>query len=192
MSNESSIIIEKEENILSPNNQKTLVLHKLTTEDENLEEITEKINKNLFRATNYFSPDNPVIIGKRIKIEEMKPIYSPVKTETKKKIKIGIRKTITSINTSLRSDINKPTNNQLSNKDLMNIKFEKISHQQLKGLFDSFKDNSIKQSFSINNIKEENLPLNVSQSLTEQTKNLNIRLNSEKKYQIYQNSYQKK
>ena len=63
----------------------------------------------------------------------------------------------------------------------MNIKFEKISHQQLKGLFDSFKDNSIKQSFSINNIKEENLPLNVSQSLTEQTKNLNIRINSEKK-----------
>ena len=113
MSSDSLINLEQEQNDLTSNNQKTLVLHKLTTEDENLEEITEKINKNLFRATNYFSPDNPVIIGKRIKIEEMKSIYSPVKTETKKKIKIGIRKTITSINTSLRSDINKPTNNQL-------------------------------------------------------------------------------
>lgn len=181
MSNESSIIIEKEENILSPNNQKTLVIHKLTLEDENLEEITEKINKNLFRATNYFSPDNPVVVGKRIKIDEMKQIFSPRKSETKKKAKPGIKKTLTSVNTSMRSDLNKPSNNHLSNKDLMNIKFEKISHQQLKGLFDSFKDNSIKQSFSINNTKEENLPLNLSRSLTEQTKNLNIRLNSEKK-----------
>ena len=181
MSNESSIIIEKEENILSPNNQKTLVIHKLTLEDENLEEITEKINKNLFRATNYFSPDNPVVVGKRIKIDEMKQIFSPRKSETKKKAKPGIKKTLTSVNTSMRSDLNKPSNNHLSNKDLMNIKFEKISHQQLKGLFDSFKDNSIKQSFSINNTKEENLPLNVSQSLIEQTKNLNIRINSEKK-----------
>ena len=181
MSNESSIIIEKEENILSPNNQKTLVIHKLTLEDENLEEITEKINKNLFRATNYFSPENPVVVGKRIKIDEMKQIFSPRKSETKKKAKPGIKKTLTSVNTSMRSDLNKPSNNHLSNKDLMNIKFEKISHQQLKGLFDSFKDNSIKQSFSINNTKEENLPLNLSRSLTEQTKNLNIRLNSEKK-----------
>ena len=181
MSNESSIIIEKEENILSPNNQKTLVIHKLTLEDENLEEITEKINKNLFRATNYFSPDNPVVVGKRIKIDEMKQIFSPRKSETKKKAKPGIKKTLTSVNTSMRSDLNKPSNNHLSNKDLMNIKFEKISHQQLKGLFDSFKDNSIKQSFSINNTKEENLPLNLSRSLTEQTKNLNIRINSEKK-----------
>ena len=181
MSNESSIIIEKEENILSPNNQKTLVIHKLTLEDENLEEITEKINKNLFRATNYFSPENPVVVGKRIKIDEMKQIFSPRKSETKKKAKPGIKKTLTSVNTSMRSDLNKPSNNHLSNKDLMNIKFEKISHQQLKGLFDSFKDNSIKQSFSINNTKEENLPLNLSRSLTEQTKNLNIRINSEKK-----------
>ena len=181
MSNESSIIIEKEENILSPNNQKTLVIHKLTLEDENLEEITEKINKNLFRATNYFSPDNPVVIGKRIKIEEMKQIYEPIKTEIKKKGKSGIKKQITSVNTSLRSERNKSLINHISNKDLMNIKFEKISHQQLKGLFDSFKDNSIKQSFSLNNTKEENLPLNVSQSLIEQTKNLNIRINSEKK-----------
>ncbi len=181
MSNESSINLENENNFFSPSNQKTLVLHKLTLQDENIEEINERINKNLFRATNYFSPDNPVVIGKRIKIEEMKQIYEPIKTEVKKKGKSGIKKQITSVNTSLRSERNKSLINHISNKDLMNIKFEKISHQQLKGLFDSFKDNSIKQSFSLNNTKEENLPLNVSQSLIEQTKNLNIRINSEKK-----------
>ena len=181
MSNESSINLENENNFFSPSNQKTLVLHKLTLQDENIEEISDRINKNLFRATNYFSPDNPVVIGKRIKIEEMKQIYEPIKTEVKKKGKSGIKKQITSVNTSLRSERHKSLNNHISNKDLMNIKFEKISHQQLKGLFDSFKDNSIKQSFSLNNTKEENLPLNVSQSLIEQTKNLNIRINSEKK-----------
>ena len=181
MSNESSINLENENNFFSPINQKTLVLHKLTLQDENIEEISDRINKNLFRATNYFSPDNPVVIGKRIKIEEMKQIYEPIKTEIKKKGKSGIKKQITSVNTSLRSERNKSLINHISNKDLMNIKFEKISHQQLKGLFDSFKDNSIKQSFSLNNTKEENLPLNVSQSLIEQTKNLNIRINSEKK-----------
>ena len=181
MSNESSINLENENNFFSPSNQKTLVLHKLTLQDENIEEISDRINKNLFRATNYFSPDNPVVIGKRIKIEEMKQIYEPIKTEIKKKGKSGIKKQITSVNTSLRSERNKSLINHISNKDLMNIKFEKISHQQLKGLFDSFKDNSIKQSFSLNNTKEENLPLNVSQSLIEQTKNLNIRINSEKK-----------
>ena len=183
MSQDNSLLEEHKDTINL--DEKTLVIHKLKEEDENKEEIAEEIAKNLFSVTNYFSPSNPVVVGKRIKLDIMKNICIPtIKTNIKKKVKSnGIRKTITSVNTSMRSEINKNSNhnNNLSNKELMELKFEKIDNQRLKNIFNSFRDNSIKQSFTINNSKEEYIPLNISQSLNEQTRNLNIKNNSEKK-----------
>ena len=183
MSKDNSLLEEHKDTINL--DEKTLVIHKLKEEDENKEEIAEEIAKNLFSVTNYFSPSNPVVVGKRIKLDIMKNICIPtIKTNIKKKVKSnGIRKTITSVNTSMRSEINKNSNhnNNLSNKELMELKFEKIDNQRLKNIFNSFRDNSIKQSFTINNSKEEYIPLNISQSLNEQTRNLNIKNNSEKK-----------
>ena len=183
MSQDNSLLEEHKDTINL--DEKTLVIHKLKEEDENKEEIAEEIAKNLFSVTNYFSPSNPVVIGKRIKLDVMKNICIPtIKTNVKKKVKSnGIRKTITSVNTSMRSEINKNSNhnNNLSNKELMELKFEKIDNQRLKNIFNSSRDNSIKQSFTINNSKEEYIPLNISQSLNEQTRNLNIKNNSEKK-----------
>ncbi len=183
MSKDNSFLEEHKDTINL--DEKTLVIHKLKEEDENKEEIAEEIAKNLFSVTNYFSPSNPVVVGKRIKLDIMKNICIPtIKTNIKKKVKSnGIRKTITSVNTSMRSEINKNShhNNNLSNKELLELKFEKIDNQRLKNIFNSFRDDSIKQSFTINNSKEEYIPLNISQSLNEQTRNLNIKNNSEKK-----------
>ncbi len=183
MSKDNSFLEEYKDTINL--DEKTLVIHKLKEEDENKEEIAEEIAKNLFSVTNYFSPSNPVVVGKRIKLDIMKNICIPtIKTNIKKKVKSnGIRKTITSVNTSMRSEINKNShhNNNLSNKELLELKFEKIDNQRLKNIFNSFRDDSIKQSFTINNSKEEYIPLNISQSLNEQTRNLNIKNNSEKK-----------
>ena len=70
MSNENSLLEENKIN----QKQKTLLIHKLKDDVNNINQITEEIEKNLFSATNYFSHTNPVIIGKRVKLNEMKNI----------------------------------------------------------------------------------------------------------------------
>ena len=139
-----------------------------------IQEIRKEINDNLFSITNFFSPLNPVIINKKIEIEPMKDILSPVSKDLKKKIKKN------NLTSTMRSESHKNYNTNLhNNKELMNVKFEKIDIEKLKNIFNTYKDNSIKQSFSLNNKTEETLPLNISKSLSEQNRNLIIRKKSE-------------
>ena len=162
--------------IKTPNisKKKTYIIHQLTERDENIEEIRKEINDNLFSITNFFSPLNPVIINKKIEIEPMKDILSPGSKDLKKKIKKN------NLTSTMRSESHKNYNTNLhNNKELMNVKFEKIDIEKLKNIFNTYKDNSIKQSFSLNNKTEETLPLNISKSLSEQNRNLIIRKKSE-------------
>jgi hypothetical protein len=170
----------KSTNLKKSNN--TLFIHKLPKNESNKNIYTE-IDNYFDDPEDFLSPDSKVIVGHKISISPIAGTCN-IDNREKKYSKLNLEKHRTKTNISYskeKSRLNKTISQAVDNNN-NNIKFQVINNNQLKNIFDSFKEPSNINSFIMehklnNNNNSSILPRNISTSLITQNHYLDIKKN---------------
>jgi len=173
----------KSTNLKKSNN--TLFIHKLPKNESNKNIYTE-IDNYFDDPEDFLSPDSKVIVGHKISISPIAGTCN-IDNREKKYSKLNLEKHRTKTNISYskeKSRLNKTISQAVDNNN--NIKFQVINNNQLKNIFDSFKEPSNINSFIMehklnNNNNSSILPRNISTSLITQNHYLDIKKKHEDK-----------
>lgn len=173
--------------------RKVLILHKLSNRESDKDNINSEIDSYFNSTKKYLDPSSKLIIGKRIQFKDFgqinlvqKPSISPKRLMGKR---YGKSPTMTPSDSLVRSSILNIMDDGTSPSSLTN-NVEIIDNKKLKGIFDSFKEFSSKNSeLSHSNSKSQvrlftepnNLPEPIRSKLLFQNKNLEIKELSDKK-----------
>ena len=174
----------KSTNLKKSNN--TLFIHKLLKNESNKNIYTE-IDNYFDDPEDFLSPDSKVIVGHKISISPIAGTCN-IDNREKKYSKLNLEKHKTKTNISYskeKSRLNKTISQAVDNNN-NNIKFQVINNNQLKNIFDSFKEPSNINSFIMehklnNNNNSSILPRNISTSLITQNHYLDIKKKHEDK-----------
>lgn len=174
----------KSTNLKKSNN--TLFIHKLPKNESNKNIYTE-IDNYFDDPEDFLSPDSKVIVGHKISISPIAGTCN-IDNREKKYSKLNLEKHRTKTNISYskeKSRLNKTISQAVDNNN-NNIKFQVINNNQLKNIFDSFKEPSNINSFIMehklnNNNNSSILPRNISTSLITQNHYLDIKKKHEDK-----------
>ena len=174
----------KSTNLKKSNN--TLFIHKLPKNESNKNIYTE-IDNYFDDPEDFLSPDSKVIVGHKISISPIAGTCN-IDNREKKYSKLNLEKHRTKTNISYskeKSRLNKTISQAVDNNN-NNIKFQVINNNQLKNIFDSFKEPSNINSFIMehklnNNNNSSILPRNISTSLITQNHYLDIKKKHENK-----------
>lgn len=174
----------KSTNLKKSNN--TLFIHKLPKNESNKNIYTE-IDNYFDDPEDFLSPDSKVIVGHKISISPIAGTCN-IDNREKKYSKLNLEKHKTKTNISYskeKSRLNKTISQAVDNNN-NNIKFQVINNNQLKNIFDSFKEPSNINSFIMehklnNNNNSSILPRNISTSLITQNHYLDIKKKHEDK-----------
>ena len=164
----------------------TLFIHKLPKNESNKNIYTE-IDNYFDDPEDFLSPDSKVIVGHKISISPIAGTCN-IDNREKKYSKLNLEKHRTKTNISYskeKSRLNKTISQAVDNNN-NNIKFQVINNNQLKNIFDSFKEPSNINSFIMehklnNNNNSSILPRNISTSLITQNHYLDIKKKHEDK-----------
>ena len=176
--------INKSPNLKKSNN--TLFIHKLPKNESNKNIYTE-IDNYFDDPEDFLSPDSKIIVGHKISIAPIAGTCN-IDNREKKYSKLNLEKHRTKTNISYskeKSRLNKTISQAVDNNN-NNIKFQVINNNQLKNIFDSFKEPSNINSFIMehklnNNNNSSILPRNISTSLITQNHYLDIKKKHEDK-----------
>lgn len=174
----------KSTNLKKSNN--TLFIHKLPKNESNKNIYTE-IDNYFDDPEDFLSPDSKVIVGHKISISPIAGTCN-IDNREKKYSKLNLEKHRSKTNISYskeKSRLNKTISQAVDNNN-NNIKFQVINNNQLKNIFDSFKEPSNINSFIMehklnNNNNSSILPRNISTSLITQNHYLDIKKKHEDK-----------
>ena len=174
----------KSTNLKKSNN--TLFIHKLPKNESNKNIYTE-IDNYFDDPEDFLSPDSKVIVGHKISISPIAGTCN-IDNREKKYSKHNLEKHRSKANISYskeKSRLNKTISQAVDNNN-NNIKFQVINNNQLKNIFDSFKEPSNINSFIMehklnNNNNSSILPRNISTSLITQNHYLDIKKKHEDK-----------
>ena len=171
--------------------KKVLVLHRLSNRESDKNKINNEIDS-FFNCTNKFlEPTSQIVVGRKIHFTEFSKIGSPPRASISPK-RLQNKKTGTkcsSDHSTMKSGIiNLMDENQ--NSSIPN-NLEIIDNKRLKIIFDSFKDNSLKNSLLNNSLGSkgqlffshdlESVPHNIRSKLCFQSKNLEQKEKSDTK-----------
>ena len=173
--------------------RKVLILHKLSNKESDKDNINSEIDSYFNSTKKYLEPSSKLIIGKRIQFKDFGQINLIQKTNVSPKRMLGKRfgksPTMTPSDSLLKSGILNIMDDATSPSSLTN-NVEIIDNKKLKGIFDSFKEFSSKNS-DVNNSNSKsqvrlftepnNLPEPIKSKLLFQNKNLEIKELSDKK-----------
>ena len=170
----------KSTNLKKSNN--TLFIHKLPKNESNKNIYTE-IDNYFDDPEDFLSPDSKIIVGHKISITPIAGTCNEDNREKKfSKLNLEKHKSKTTLSYSKdKSRLNKTISQAVDNNN-NNVKFQVINNNQLKNIFDSFKEPSNINSFImehklINNNNSSILPRNISTSLITQNHYLDIKKN---------------
>ena len=170
----------KSTNLKKSNN--TLFIHKLPKNESNKNIYTE-IDNYFDDPEDFLSPDSKIIVGHKISIAPIAGTCNEDIREKKfSKLNLEKHKSKTTLSYSKdKSRLNKTISQAVDNNN-NNVKFQVINNNQLKNIFDSFKEPSNINSFImehklINNNNSSILPRNISTSLITQNHYLDIKKN---------------
>ena len=174
----------KSTNLKKSNN--TLFIHKLLKNESNKNIYTE-IDNYFDDPEDFLSPYSKVIVCHKISISPIAGTCN-IDNREKKYSKLNLEKHRTKTNISYskeKSRLNKTISQAVDNNN-NNIKFQVINNNQLKNIFDSFKEPSNINSFIMehklnNNNNSSILPRNISTSLITQNHYLDIKKKHEDK-----------